>query len=479
MKILRLIFTFFIVLCIYWNAYAAINLTVSPINYEIDADPWEVVTKTATLFNRSDKTYSITTWKSDFQSVDSTWNPQFVRKSELVYSWQELSTWINIDTNSFIIWPWERKDITFTITIPNDATPWWHYWAVFFKNKNSELSTWNQVMINVDYWVLLLVKVSWEVITKWDVKDITINYDYSWFWPGGWKSNNVIDDCPVVDLTSSNYDWKCYDNIFEELFSWEDTKDLKLDENSNLELSNFDIQFDTLFVNDWNTHIKPNWTIKLVDGEWNQLKWIWKELIKDDAWTITWEKIVDYIPINDNWWNVLPWTERNFESEWKWFPYEWYDENWKKVIKYWTPSEYYTKQNIADSWYLMPRERICERLDTKKINAFINIWYINKDWENVEFTSAKEFTIDYKEKYIWLNPYFFIFWWFIIFFIFFLWLICRKKKKKCINCKKKIDKDMNICPYCWTKQDDKNFKENTKENTNEVVKKSKKKKEEK
>lgn len=103
----------------------------------------------------------------------------------------------------------------------------------------------------------------------------------------------------------------------------------------------------------------------------------------------------------------------------------------------------------------------------------------NKDWENVEFTSAKEFTIDYKEKYIWLNPYFFIFWWFIIFFIFFLWLICRKKKKKCINCKKKIDKDMNICPYCWTKQDDKNFKENIKEDTNVVVKKSKKKKEEK
>lgn len=449
-----------------WNTYANINLTVSPIKYEIDTSTWSIITKTATLFNRSDQTHTIITWKSDFESTDNTWNPHFVRRSELVFSWQELASWIEIDTDSFVIWPWERKDITFTITIPDNATPGWHYWAVFFKNNNSEVSSWWQIAINVDYWVLLLVKVDWEIITKGDVEDIIItdkNVGSGWW---GWYSSLIIDDCPIIDLTKSRYDWKCIDNFFEDDNIKDNVNELNLDEISKLELEDFNINFETLFINEWNTHLKPTWTIKLVDEDWNEIKWIWKEIIKNDEWAIIWEKIVDYLPINDNWGNVLPWTNRNFESEWRWFPYEWYDENWRKIIKYWTPEEYYTKKNIEERRFLMPWERENERINHEKINAYIDISYINKDGEAVEFNSAKEFYVDYKEKYIWLNPYVFIISWFIILIIFLLLLICRKKKIKCINCKKKLDKDMKICPYCWTKQEDKRFKKEKKKKKN-------------
>jgi RNA polymerase subunit RPABC4/transcription elongation factor Spt4 len=35
----------------------------------------------------------------------------------------------------------------------------------------------------------------------------------------------------------------------------------------------------------------------------------------------------------------------------------------------------------------------------------------------------------------------------------------RKKKYKCINkqCKKELDEDMKICPYCGVKQNDKRY----------------------
>lgn len=465
----------------YSYSFANINLTVSPIKYEIETTTWSIITKTATLFNRSDQVHTIYTSKSDFESKDNTWNPRFVRKSELVFDDQELASWINIDTNSFVIQPGEQKDITFTINVPENATPGWHYWAVFFKNNNSEQSSWSQISINVDYWVLLLVNVAWEIITKWEIEDtiITNNNSWSWWWWGySWLKK---DDCKI-DLTVSRYDWKCIDNFFENDELVKEIENLDLWNESDITSDDFNINFETLFVNEWNTHLKPTWKITLVDENWKEIKWVWKEVIKNDEWAIIWEKIVDYLPINDNWWNVLPNTKRNFESEWKWFPYESYDANWKKIIKYWNPEEYYTRINREESWLLMIWQRENERINHEKINANIELWYTDKDWELVEFNSAKEFYVDYKEKYIWLNPYFFIILWFILFIWFFFFILFRKKKYKCISCKKKIDEDMKICPYCWTKQDDHRFlknkesKKDIEENTKEEVEKNKNKK---
>ena len=465
MWFLKYILLFIVIISSYiWNVQANINLTVSPIKYEIETTTWSIIEKTAILYNWSDKIHTINTSKSNFISTDKTWNPHFIRQNEIVFPDQELASWITINTESFIIGPGEQKEISFTITVPEDATPWWHYWAVFFKNNNSENSSWWKISINVDYWVLLLVKVDGEIITQGDIKDTLITDKTTGSWWGGWYSDVKIDECKI-DLTSSKYDGKCIDDFFEKEDLVKDIKKINLNEDSEITLNDFNINFETLFINEWNTHLKPSWTIKLVDTNWKEIKGIWKEIIKNDAWVIIWEKIVDYLPINDNWWNVLPGTDRNFESEWKGFPYEWYDETWKKIIKYWTPEEYYTKLNIEERWFLLPWERVNERVNHEKINAYIDLSYINKDWEKVEFNSAKEFYVDYKEEYIWLNPYVFIWAWSFLFLIYLIWLIFRKKKIKCINkdCKRKLEDDMKVCPYCGTKQKDKRFNINKKD----------------
>ncbi len=446
MKYLKYIIIFISLFFFYIsNTFANINLTVSPIKYEINAYTWDVITKQAILYNYSDSIQNITTWKSDFQANWTTWDPQFVRKSELVYPDQELASWIDIDIDNFSLNPWEKKEINFTITVPDNATPGWHYAWVFFKNNNSDNSSWTKVWINIDYWVLVLVNVDWKIIEKAEVETTII----SWWWG---RSALTKDKCPLWDLTSSYYDWKCIDDLW---IYWNIDKNIdKLNDidNNNLELSDFNINFSIPFINDWNVHIKPTWTITLTDEDWNIIKWIWKKIVTNNNWAIVWEQIVDYLPINDNNWNVLPSTKRIFWTDWKWFPYEWYDEKWKKVIKYWTPEEYYTKQNIEERWFLMPWERVNERINNEKINANIELWYTNQDWENIEFNSAQEFYVNYKEKYIWLNPYFFLIIILILLLILLLWLIFRKKTIKCIECNKKIDKDMKICPYCGKKQ---------------------------
>jgi len=446
MKILNYILIIIFLLINIPKSFANIDFTVSPIKYEINTKTWTTITKSAILFNNSNKSYKIYTWKSDFEATDNTWNPKFIRRSDLVHPDQELANWITVSTWSFDIPANSKKEITFTINIPNNATPWWHYWAVFFKRSTS--STWAEVWINVDYWILILVNVDWKIIEKGELQN-TIIKENTWWW---YYKSLKKDKCPFWDLTKSSYDWKCIDDLW---IYWPISKNVdKIDKlpSSDINKDDFAINFDTLFVNDWNTHLKPKWKIILTDENWKEIKWIWKEIIKNDNWAIIWEKIVDYLPINDNDWNVLPYTERKFNVEWRWFPYEGYDKNWKKIIKYWTPEEYYTKQNIEKRWFLLPWERVNEKINHEKINADIKLSYENRKWENIEFNSAKDFYVDYKEQYIWLNPYFFIILWLILLLTIILWLIFKKKKRKCSECGKKIEKDMKICPYCGKKQ---------------------------
>jgi len=166
---MKILFKLLIALFLVWINYnfAAINLTVSPIKYELTANTWATITKTATLHNRWNKDIKIITWKSDFIADTTNWSPSFVRYSELVHPDQQLSSWITLSSSGFTIPANSKKEINFTINVPADATPGWHYWAVFFKNNNSETSNsnWTSVWINVDYGIIILLKVNWEIVT--------------------------------------------------------------------------------------------------------------------------------------------------------------------------------------------------------------------------------------------------------------------------------------------------------------------------
>lgn len=540
------IIQFIIIALFFWIHYtfATINLTVSPIKYEIEVDPWESITRTATLNNRWNNDLQITTWKSDFVANWTTWNPSFVRYSELVHNDQHLSSWISLSSSWFLINANSKKEINFTINVPDHATPGWHYWAVFFKNKNSENSSgsWSAVWINVDYWIIILLKVKWEIITDinvnpddiqiidnnwsnsnsnsnnqvwnwWYSKINKVSYNLSW----NWNNNLAKKDNCFVDFTNSNYDGKCFEKnsdiikvaLWEEknidntklVKNNEDNKKNKdnLLENNNKEKNqlnksdivknneannqnqnkkddknNFNITFKIPVVNKWNTHVKTVWEIKLFDEDWNQIKQIWKKVVINNKWAIIWEKIVDYVPVNDNRWNVLPWTKRIFEPEWKWFPYKKYSQElWKEVIEYKSPWEYYSDLSEGQNLRVMPWERICYDKQTKKIKAKFDIAYINEEWKEVSLPSAKEFNITYTRKYIWYN-YYFILW--IIFILLsllvFIWFILLLSKKKCINedCARRIKRKTKVCPYCWTNQKDKRYKKNKDNKINKIKK---------
>ncbi len=451
-NILYILLSIFIWFFIINQSYATINLAITPIKYEIEWETGTTITKTAKIRNPSDQTVHIITWKSDFVPNWDNWMPKFIRKSEMVYPDQQLADWIKISTWSFDIAPHETKQINFQINIPDNATPGWHYWAVFFKRENSEVSSWNQVWINVDYWVLILLTVKWKIIIKADIKEPIIN---TWW---GWAPILVKDNCPNWDKSPSYYDKTCKATN-------KDTSTWKINNNKNntnktwtWKSDNFDISFVIPIDNKWNTHIKPKWKIILKDDKWNIIKHVWKEIVTNKKWAIIWQKIVNYIPINDVQWVVIPWSSRNFKADWKWFPYRDYDKDWNPIIKYWTPQQYYTRQNIWENKVLMPWEKIKERTVNKNITADFQIKYKWEDWKDIEFNSAKEFPVSYKEKYIAIN-YYILCPLFLLLLIIILYIIIKiSNKTKCKKCWKTIDKNMKVCPYCWAKQKTKKAK---------------------
>jgi len=454
-RFLKIISLFFIFIFIFWNkADASINMTVSPIKYEIEVDPGNIITRTATLYNYSSGALDITTSTWEFKAEGQTWQPKILPYNP---NSTGISSWVTLHTENFELAPNEKKTISFDIYIPDNATPGWHYWAVFFKYDSTSSQWATKIWVNVDYWVLLLVNVSWEIIKEWEVTDVIVKNNWGW----GWYRNKK-DNCPLWDFTKSNFDNKCIDEIsWWDDIDWGnwtiDLTDILWDDFDSNKEDQLDIQFEIPFENKWNTHIKPTGKITLIDEDGKQIPNVWKTIILNDNWAMIWEKIVDYIPINDVGGNVLPQTKRVFEWEWVWFPYkDWeIDKDWEQIIKYWSPDEYYTKQNTPDNYVLNFWERVLERTNTKVVTAEIQVAYTDVNGEEVEFNSAKDFNIEYVDTYIWVNKYILSLLWFGGLFIFFFIITKRKKKKKCIVCEKVIEKDIFICPYCGKKQKEK------------------------
>lgn len=446
-KFLKIILFTLLIITLINKSFWAINMDISPIKYEINWDPWNVITQTATIKNNNPIQANIHIWTNNFTSSNEPWVPRFLDTNDHSYPDTELASWIHLNQTDFVLNPGEEREISFTINIPSNATPWWHYWAIKFKNNNSNnnIATWNSVSLEVDYASLIILTVSWDVVSKWTIWTPTITIVNKN--ANGGSSNYIPpkkDDC-LVDLTISKYDWKCIDLPNND-------KTNKVDNKETPKKDNFEVKVEIPFKNDWNTHIKPKWEIKLIDEDWNIIKWIWKTPKVNSKWVVIWDEVVDYLPINDWDWNVLPNSQRNFDSIWKWFPYKSYDKDWNQIIKYWTPHEYYSKQNIQDWIVIMPWERKAEKTVKKKIKAEISIKYKEDNKKDIDYNSAKEFIVEYDEDYIWLNPYVIAPISLLLFLIFIWYIIAGKKKIRCKKCNKKISKDMKICPYCEEKQ---------------------------
>ncbi len=172
---------------------------------------------------------------------------------------------------------------------------------------------------------------------------------------------------------------------------------------SATDFNSFPILFETKFKNEGNTHLKPTGRIELIDENGDILKNVGKEAIASPAGAFIGEKMVDYIPVNDGLGNVLPKSERRFESVWEGFGYPELQPNGTKIVKFKDLTSYYADRAAEKRAFLQFWESIHTRTVDKVISANLTLSYEGKDKEKKEFRESKKITVQYEEQYVGIN----------------------------------------------------------------------------
>lgn len=393
MKKISFLISLIIVICVYWFNIANAAVSISPLKHELIVEQWESSVKTIKITNESESAVTLYTSTEDFISWDSSGQPKFLKPEDQENPSLSLANWVQISEKNITLTAWETREISFKITVPEDWEPGWHYWAIFF-------SPWIQGSWKVAFaqriWVLVLIEVPWETIIDWEIESFKIWKLEDW----NFTEQDTFSELPVV-LTSN-------------------------------------------FVNKWNIHLKPSWKIELIDEDWEILKNIGKETLSSANWTFIWEKLVDYIPVNDFAGNVLPYSNRIFESQWKGFGYTVLNDDWTKKVEFKSLDEYYADKAAEKQEYLMFWEQIHTKKVKKKITANFQLYYESKNKEKKEFNKQEDFYIEFNQKYIWLNYYMlWILWLVLIIIIYFIFVQLPKNKiKKEEELRKKIMEEM-------------------------------------
>lgn len=391
---MKKLFLFVLISIVFWFSWVHANFTLSPLKFEYDLQNFNPVQDTIKVTNSWDTPITLYSSKEDFVAGDDSGAPKFVPPEDQLDTQLSLSNWITVEDQNITLAPKETREINFTIQIPSNAEPGWHYAAIFF---SPGVPGGAQVAVVQRLWVLLLVNVPGEVKIDGNVKNFEI--------------------------------WKTSGNNF-----------VKSDRFESLP-----IIFQTVFQNSWNVHLKPTWKITLIDENGNTLKNIWKQPLLSPAGTFLWETLVDYIPVNDSLWNVLPQSERKFQHIWEGFGYTVLNDDGSKSVKFKDLTTYYADNAAQQAQFLMFWESIKTRTVEKKITAQFELSYTGKDKEAKEFLDKKEFFVTYEEKYIGINMLIvalllllIIGWWYYS-----IKVLPEKRKQREEELRKKIMEEMN------------------------------------
>lgn len=329
------------------SAHAA-GISISPLKFEYSIESGKETSGTVKITNDTGRAITLYTSKEDFVAGDDSGTPSFVKPQNQGSDEYALSNWISIEDKNLTLAQGETREVRFKIKAPANAEPGGHYGAVFFSPAPEK----GQVAIVQRLGALVLVDV-----------------------PGEAKVSGSLASFEAGSSSGSKFEAKS-------------------------EFDGFPVSFSTRFKNEGNVHLKPVGKIELVDETGEVLKGVGKEAIVNPQGAFIGEKLVDYVPVNDGFGNVLPKSERRFESLWEGFGYPVVNEDGTKTIKFKTLSEYYADKAAEKQRYLKFYQAVHTRTVSREITANLSLAYEAKDKSKKEFGDSKKFTVTYEEQYV-------------------------------------------------------------------------------
>jgi len=109
------------------SAQESRGLTISPLTFELTADPGDAFTNEIRVFNPSSSTFSVQMEVEDFTPVGEEGQVLVGAQEDETYS---LKRWVTFEPASFAVEPGEKQFVRFTIAVPENAEPGGHYGSI-------------------------------------------------------------------------------------------------------------------------------------------------------------------------------------------------------------------------------------------------------------------------------------------------------------------------------------------------------------
>ena len=152
------------------SAQGSSRITVSPLNFELTANPGDTVTNTVRISNPGSSVITIRMEVEDFTVVGETGRVVVEPAETETYS---LAGWVEVLPDLFTLQPGEQQAVEFSIKVPFNAEPGGHYGSILASTIAVTGEGFTGAAIAQKVGSLVLLSVSGDVIEELNVKEFT------------------------------------------------------------------------------------------------------------------------------------------------------------------------------------------------------------------------------------------------------------------------------------------------------------------
>jgi len=144
------------------------GISISPLTFELTANPGDTISNTLKVYNPTDSIIGIKMEVEDFKPVGEAGQVMVTPEEEITYS---LKRWVKTEPTEFTLKPREQKFVDFVINIPENAEPGGKYGSVLASTTGVVGEEITGVAVGQKIGGLLLLTISGEVIEDLVVKE--------------------------------------------------------------------------------------------------------------------------------------------------------------------------------------------------------------------------------------------------------------------------------------------------------------------
>ena len=162
------------------------TIAISPLTFEITANPGDVITNALRVFNPGEDTVAVAVHVEDFSPSGETGQAVVSAPESTTYS---IVSWTSIENSELVLGPKEQAIVNHTIRVPFNAEPGGHYGAITAEVRSGAVTGGTGIAVSQKVASLLLVAVAGDVQESLTISDFV--------GPG-----NVVLDASAVKFAS-------------------------------------------------------------------------------------------------------------------------------------------------------------------------------------------------------------------------------------------------------------------------------------